>query len=202
MLLESVYKRILMEGSRDNALIPIMRQYGINMSLSQFKQAMLRKLTGNGLRNLSLGGNFYLLGAIMYYLNGDLTENMPAIFDPNRSDNPDEWNDNFKRNLCIRLNALILILRNSYIDSLGANMEQPEDFGNLPLDKLLKKYNSKINKALGVTKNNKEGYLTTDTTAGQNYTYEIITNYNQCTKYYDYTDWCITWENNIITGTQ
>ena len=200
MLLESVYRKILLEGSRDNLLLPVMQQYGINMSLSQFKQVMLRKLAMAGIRNLSLGGNFYLLGAIMYYLNGDLTENTPAIFDQNRSDNPDEWKDVFKREICIRLNALILILRNSYIDSLGSNMEQPEDFGSLPLNKLLKKYNSKINKALGITKNNKEGFLTSDTTAGQNYTYEIITSYKQCTKYQKYTDWCVTWGEQHYNG--
>ena len=112
MTLKSIYRKILLEGSRDNALIPVMQQYGIDMSLSQFKQVMLRKLTGNGLRNLSLGGNFYLLGAIMYYLNGDLTENTPEIFNPNRDENPDKWEDKFKRDVCYRLNALIYILRN------------------------------------------------------------------------------------------
>lgn len=192
MLLENAYKKILLEGSRDNALLPVMQRYGIEMSLSQFKQAMLRKLTSGGLRSLSLGGNFYLLGAIMYYLNGDLTENTPAIFEPNRSDNPDDWKDTFKRDVCIRLNVLISILRNHHVDTLGAEMEQPEDFGNLPLNKLLKKYNSKINKALGITKDSKNTFLT-DTTAGQNYTYEVITSYEQCKKYNGYTDWCITW---------
>lgn len=190
MLLESIYKKILLEGSRDNALIPVMQQYGIDMSLSQFKQVMLRKLAGNGLRNLSLGGNFYLLGAIMYYLNGDLTENTPEIFNPNRDKNPDKWKDVFKSDVCYRLNALILILRNRHVDSLGAAWEQPEDFGNLPLNKLLRKYNSKINNALGIDKN--KPAIDHSTNANNGYTYEVITKYEQCPKYGKYCDWCIT----------
>jgi hypothetical protein len=83
MLLERAYRKILFEGSRDNALLPLIQQYNLGMSVSEFKQVMLKKLSGAGIRNLSLGGNFYLLGAIMYYLNGDLTENTPNIIDPN-----------------------------------------------------------------------------------------------------------------------
>jgi hypothetical protein len=191
MTLKSIYRKILLEGSRDNALIPVMQQYGIDMSLSQFKQVMLRKLTGNGLRNLSLGGNFYLLGAIMYYLNGDLTENTPEIFNPNRDENPDRWEDKFKRDVCYRLNALIYILRNHHIDRLGTSWEQPEDFGNLPLNKLLKKYNSKINRVLGVGKN--KAPIDQSKNAGGDYTFEVITSHEQCRKYGQYTDWCITY---------
>lgn len=192
MLLEKVYRKILLEGSRDNALIPLIQRYGLNMSVSQFKRDMLVKLTNAGLRNLSLGGNFYLLGAIMYYLNGDLTENQPNILNP-------EVEDVFIPDVCRRLNALILILRNIHIDSVGTIWEQPEDFGNLPLDKLLKKYNSKISKALGSNTTS----LELSNNAGSDYTYEIITNFKQCEKYNSATEpgaWCITYGEQHYNG--
>ena len=80
------------------------------------------------------------------------------------------------------------MFRNHHIDSLGTSWEQPEDFGNLPLDKLLKKYKSKIDKALGITKSKTSNVsMDNSTNAGQNYTYEVITSYEQCTKYHRYT---------------
>ena len=70
---------ILNESKRDNFLTPYIEMFktkGQDVTLGQLKTALLKKLTEEGgLRNLSLGSNFYLAGAARYYFNGDLTLN-------------------------------------------------------------------------------------------------------------------------------
>lgn len=164
------------------------------MSLSQFKQLLLTKFVNEAnIRSLSLSSNYYLSGVAKYYFQGKLTTNkVPNVFDQRR---PDVWN----REVCERLNALILILRNSYIDTVGTTFEQPEDFGNLTLEKLLRKYNKVINKALGINQpvvQQPTVQLDRTNTVGNGYTYEILHSYDDARKYNKATEpgaWCITY---------
>ena len=195
-------KTLLREGARDRALeqfMPLLQKRGINMSISQLKEFLLNKFVTEGnIHNLSLESNYYLLGVARYYFNGDLTTNKRLnILYRNVT-------DRFIPEICQRLDALILILRNAYIDSVGTTWEQPEDFGTLSMQQLLRKYNSKINKALGIdTKKEKEEEpeeqqpeINNDYTAGNNYTYEILYSYEDAKKYNLATTpgaWCITY---------
>ena len=184
------------EGARDNAFqmfLPLFQKRGIEMNVSQLKQMMLRKLTSEaGMHNLSLRSNYYLLGATRYYFEGKLTTNtrLNALY-PNVS-------DKFIPDICKRLDALVLILRNAYIDTVGTQFEQPEDFGNLSLEKLLRKYNKKINKELGLDKKDEDEVpnANNDYSAGNGYTYDILYSYEDAQKYNEYTEpgaWCITY---------
>ena len=177
----------------------MLRAKGINCTLGQLKSYMLKKLTNEArMRNLSLGSNFYLAGAVRYYFNGDLTLNKDLDVYNNGQTKNDVWNED----VCQKLNALINILRNAYIDTIGETFEQPEDFGTLTLPKLLRKYGKKIQKELDsnselkIDGNNEDDGLDRNDRVGQNYSYEIIYNYRQATKYNQYTDpgaWCITY---------
>ena len=191
-------KILLREGARDNALqmfMPLFQKRGIDISISQMKQLLLRKFVNEaGMHNLSLRSNYYLLGVARYYFEGKLTANKEL-----NALNP-EVKDEFNREICARLDALIVVLRNAYIDTVGTKFEQPEDFGNLPLEKLLRKYNKKINKELGVGKAEKEEEETpnvsNDYSAGNGYTYEILYSFDDAKKYYEFTSpgaWCITY---------
>lgn len=190
---------LLVEGSRDKALevyIPLFQKRGININLSQLKQLLLRKFVSEaGFHNLSLDSNYYLSGVARYYFNGDLTSNKRLnVLYPNVK-------DKFDDETCKRLNELILILRNAYIDSVGTQFEQPEDFGTMTIQKLLRKYNKKINAALGIEEPKKEvepkkKEVSDDYTAGNGYTYDILYSYDDARKYYDATRpgaWCITY---------
>ena len=193
---------ILSESKRDDLLLPyieMLRAKGINCTLGQLKSYMLKKLTNEArMRNLSLGSNFYLAGAVRYYFNGDLTLNKDLDVYNNGQTKNDVWNED----VCQKLNALINILRNAYIDTIGETFEQPEDFGTLTLPKLLRKYGKKIQKELEdnsgteIDSNNEDDGLDRNDRVGRNYSYEIIYNYKQATKYNQYTDpgaWCITY---------
>lgn len=181
---------LLTEGARDRALdrfLPLLQSRGIEMNTSQLKQYLLNKFVSEaGMNNLSLSSNYYLLGVARYYFEGSLTSNKQLnILYP-------RVKDRFNKEVCKRLNALILILRNAYIDTVGQKFEQEEDFGNLSLDKLLKKYNKKINEALGIgVKQDKteaeEPKVSDDYTAGKKYTYDILYSFEDATKYKDYT---------------
>ena len=148
---------LLLESKRDELLLPylnIIRGKGIQKSLGQFKDDMLRKLSGQAsLPNLSLGSNFYLAGAVRYYFAGNLTTDGKVAYAEQGDVNA---RDNWNVDVCVKLNALISILRNSYIDTIGEKFEQPEDFGTLPLDKLFKKYGKKIEKEVGQSAQNDE----------------------------------------------
>lgn len=196
---------LLSEGSRDKALeqyLPLLQKRGINASLSQLKQALLKKFVSEGgFQNLSLDSNYYLVGVARYYFNGDLTTNKRLnILYPNVK-------DKFNSEICKRLNELILILRNAYIDSVGTQFEQPEDFGTLSINQLLRKYNKKINASLGIdTKKEEEQEpkkVSDDYTAGSEYTYEILYSYEDARKYYEATRpgaWCITYGKQHYDG--
>lgn len=191
--------QLLREGARDKALeqfIPLFQKRGIDANVSYVKQALMKKfVTEANIHSLSLAGNYYLVGVARYYFNGDLTANkrLNALY-PNVT-------DNFRTDVCERLDALINILRNAYIDSVGTQFEQPEDFGNLTIDKLLRKYNKKINKELGIdtdkgTEKTEEQTAPADHTAGKDYTYDIMYSYEDCKKYNKATTpgaWCITY---------
>lgn len=189
---------ILNESGRDDLLLPfleILKSRGIDCKLGVLKRYLLKHFVEDGdFRNLSLGSNFYLAGVARYYFNGDLTQNKNlAVFDETNQ-TKDIWNED----ICKRLNALILILRNSVVDSLGETFEQPEDFGDLPIAKLLRKYGAKINKELGIVPSKKEKVDTLDRSenVGNGYTFDIIYSQNDATKYYKPTQpgaWCITY---------
>lgn len=191
--------RILNESRRDDMLLPyvnLLRGKGINTNVSQLKQFLLRKFVNEGLmRNLSLGSNFYLAGVARYYFNGDLTTNKVLnVFDESQT-------DEFKQDICERLNACILVLRNAHIDSVGTSFEQPEDFGELKLMALLKKYNAKINQILGIVPDKKKGgkkevVLDENPSVGNGYTFDILYSYEDARKYNKFTEpgaWCITY---------
>jgi hypothetical protein len=177
--------------------VDLLNKRGIDANVSQLKQFMLRKLVNEaGMHNLSLRSNFYLVGAVRYYFNGDLTDNKRLnVFFP-------KFTDRFKQDICQRLDALIGILRDSYIDSVGEKWEQPEDFGTLSIDRLLRKYRKKIDVALGIT--NKEvdsvqSQQPDDVSAGKKYDYEILYSYDDARKYQEPThpgSWCITYGQN------
>lgn len=194
---------MLNESRRDDMLLPYYEMVvgnGNEISFGRFKSILLEHLTNfGGLKNLSLSSNYYLAGAARYYFNGDLTRNKDlALFHDYKLGRESETAsnnhvDNFIEDICERLNILILILRNSYIDTVGATFEQPEDFGNMPIMKLLKKYNSKIEKILYRDKEKEE---IEDINVGNGYTYEIIYSQEDCKKYYNATSpgaWCITY---------
>ena len=189
---------ILNESGRDDLLLPfleILKSRGIDCKLGVLKRYLLKHFVEDGnFRNLSLGSNFYLAGVARYYFNGDLTQNKNlAVFDETNQ-TKDIWNED----ICKRLNALILILRNSVVDSVGETFEQPEDFGDLPIAKLLRKYGAKINKELGIvtTKKEKVDTLNRSESVGNGYTFDIIYSQAEASKYYKPTQpgaWCITY---------
>ena len=198
--------RILNESRRDDMLLPyvnLLREKGINTNVSQLKQFLLKKFVNEGLmRNLSLGSNFYLAGVARYYFNGDLTTNKVLnVFDESQT-------DEFKQDICERLNACILVLRNAHIDSVGTSFEQPEDFGELKLMALLRKYNAKINQVLGIVPDKKkEGkkkvVLDENPSVGNGYTFDIIYSYEDARKYNKFTEpdaWCITYGEQHYNG--
>ena len=192
---------MLTESKRDDLLIPyfnLVKDKMPELTLGKFKGVMLDKLVAQGcMNNLSLGSNFYLAGATRYYFEGALTTDGQAHMLSGDPRVPDNWNED----VCKKVNALIGILRNSYIDSIGTQFEQPEDFGNLPLNKLLRKYGKKIATELGLSsgddeKKEKKDELNRDNHVGNDYTFDILYNYSQATKYERATapgSWCITY---------
>ena len=197
-------KYILRESKRDNFLLPyleLLNSNGINVSLAELKTALLRKLsTEAGMQNLSARSNYYLAGASRYYFNGDLTTNKPVSLLTKEYWNGNQTNDEWNNDVCKRLNALILILRNAYIDSVGTTFEQPEDFGKLSLKQLFRKYGKKIDKELGIKSNEEEEVkIDTNKNVGNGYTFDIMYSFNDCKKYNTATSpgaWCITYGQN------
>ena len=192
----------LNESKRDDLLLPyleITKAHGVEMTLGQFKTRMLEILGAQGgIHNLSLGSNYYLAGVTKYYFNGDLTLNKDLAIFKNDIGASDQWNEE----VCQRIDALVLILRNAYIDSVGTQFELEEDFGTLSLPKLLRKYNKKINDALGIVsdkpKKNKEGEeeKVYDPNVGNGYTYKILYSFADGREFERPTapgSWCITY---------
>ena len=198
---------ILNESSRDNLLLPYLELYnskvgeGEKRTLPDMKKALLRKFVNEALmRNLSLESNYYLAGVARYYFNGDLTTNKVDIL--NVFSGEAGSTDQFNQEICQRLNALILVLRNAYIDSVGTQFEQPEDFGTLSIAKLLRKYNKAINAELGI-ETPKKGKkvkpveeIDRNDSVGNGYTFDILYSYDEARKYHSATEpgaWCITY---------
>lgn len=204
---------LLLESKRDDLLLPyfeLVKAKNPNLTFGQFKSNLLEHLTQNGgLRNLSLASNYYLAGAARYYFNGDLTSNKNlALYYPytpnsqleaavnNGEEVVQNHIDKWKPDVCKALNKVILLLRNSYIDTMGETWEQPEDFGNIPLAKLIKKYNSKISKLKSVDPEDDYNKLNISDRVSKNYTFEIMYSHEDCKKFYEATSpgaWCITY---------
>jgi len=200
---------ILKEGSRDNLLKPyveLLNSRGIQCDISQAKRYFLTKFVNEAnIRSLSLDSNFYLAGVTRYYLEGKLTVNSELnVFNP---DIPDE----FDRDLCQRVSALIVILRNAYIDSVGEAFEQPENFGTMKFEALMRKYRKKIDIELGVDtgkeKKEKPDNLDRNNRVGNGYSFDILYSFEDARKYNQYTEpgaWCITygqqWFNSYAKG--
>lgn len=186
---------ILTESKRDDLLLPyleILNNRGDKCTLSQLKGFLLKKFSNEfGIHAVSESSNYYLAGVTRYYFEGLITTNKRLnILYPKFRDKPIQ-------EICEQLDKLITYLRNSYIDSVGTKFEQPEDFGNLPLDKLLKKYNKKINPQVKDKEENTENQ-NIDINGGSvgDYTYKIIYDYEEAQQYSKYTQpgaWCITY---------
>lgn len=191
---------LLLESKRDDLLLPYyekLRQNGLEKTFRDFKGDMLNKLSDQaGLRNLMLSSNYYLAGAVRYYFDGSLTIDGDAKYAKTGDrECVDKWN----QAVCSQLNVLIEILRNAYIDTVGTSFEQPEDFGTLPIHKLLKKYGKKISAEM-TSKTDSEGEnsdgIDRGTRVGNGYTFEIIYSHQQAKKYERATSpgaWCITY---------
>lgn len=195
------------EGKRDNQLLPYLEMYnektGQNKSLGEFKSMMLKKLANQGtMHNISKQSNYYLVGAVKYYFAGYLTINKDlSVFKGDEAQ--DEWN----LPVCAKLNALVLVLRNAYIDTVGQTFLEPEDFGEMDLPSLLKKYKKEIAKELGIPqKNEEDGINRIDTNpkvGSKNYTFDIMYEFHDCEKYNQATSpgaWCITYGQNHYNG--
>lgn len=189
-------KNIITESSRDNLLLPylnILNQKGINCNLGELKNYLMKKFVVEAnIHALSLNSNYYLSGVARYYFNGDLTTNRVLnIFNS-------KVKDEFKYDVCQRLDEIIVYLRNAYIDTTGTAWEQPEDFGELSIAKLFRKYGGKIDKLKQKENKNKTIVQKSDFTnnVGKDYTYEIMYTHDDCKKYNSYTSpgaWCITY---------
>lgn len=200
----SKQKNVLEEGKRDNQLLPYLELFnektGKNMSLGEFKTMMLRKLsTEGGMHNISLQSNYYLVGAVKYYFQGLLTTTPElGVY----TDSLDDWN----QKVCPKLNALILALRNGYIDSVGTTWMEPEDFGEMNLKDLFTKYSKEIRKVLNAGKKAGNSELEPEAPKdyemnNPNYTYDIIYSFADSSHYEHATSpgaWCITYGNNHL----
>ena len=192
---------LLVESKRDDLLLPyfeLVKDKIPGLTLGKFKGVMLDKLAAQGnINNLSLGSNFYLAGATRYYFQGQLTLNGQVNLLKGDTTTPDVWNED----ACRKLNALINILRNSYIDSIGTKFEIEEDFGNLPINRLFRKYGKKIDAELGINnvsdeEKPKAPEIDRNPEVGNGYTFDILYSFNDATKYNSYTSpgaWCITY---------
>lgn len=188
---------LLLESKRDDLLLPyfeLVKDKIPGLTLGKFKGLMLDKLAAQGnINNLSLGSNFYLAGATKYYFQGELTSDKHVALLSGDVNAMDNWN----REACQKLNIVINILRNAYIDTVGTKFEVEEDFGNLSITKLFRKYGKKINAELGnETGEEEEDTLDRNPRVGNGYTFDILHSYEDATKYNEYTSpgaWCITY---------
>ena len=188
---------LLLESKRDDLLLPyfeLVKDKIPGLTLGKFKGLMLDKLAAQGnINNLSLGSNFYLAGATKYYFQGELTSDKHVALLSGDVNAMDNWN----REACQKLNIVINILRNAYIDTVGTKFEVEEDFGNLSIAKLFRKYGKKINAELGnETGEEEEDTLDRNPRVGNGYTFDILHSYEDATKYNEYTSpgaWCITY---------
>lgn len=192
---------LIQESKRDELIVPYLKAMearGIEKPFGVFKSEMLEKLSlQGGMHNLSKSSNYYLAGAVRYYFEGKLTvDGKASYFESGDVKAPDNWNIP----VCQQLDAIIELLRNAYIDTVGETFEQPEDFGTLPLEKLLKKYGKKAEKD---KKPEDTRVLDRNTSVGNGYTFDILKNYESATKYSRWTSpgaWCITYGQGHYNG--
>lgn len=196
---------LIRESKRDELILPYLQALeakGIQKSFREFKSEMLEKLANQaGIHNLSKSSNYYLAGAVRYYFEGQLTTDGKASY-ANQGDV--KAADNWNVSVCQQLNAVVEILRNAYIDTIGQTFEQPEDFGTLPINKLLRKYGKKIQDELNKESDSEEkDTLDRGNRVGNGYTFDILPNYESATKYERWTSpgaWCITYGQNHYDG--
>jgi len=193
-------KYIINESKRDDLLLQYMEllnNNGINVTLGQVKSKLLNKFVVEGnIHNLSLRSNFYLAGVAKYYFAGVLTKNKDLSLMKKESWEGQDIQDVWNVPVCKKLDALIEVLRNAYIDTIGKNMLEPEDFGELPINELLRKYSKEIKKIIGSTTKEKESGIDISNNVGDGYTFEIMYSYEDCQKYNIPTSpgaWCITY---------
>jgi len=194
-------KFIINESKRDDLLlqyVELLNNNGINVNLGQVKSKLLNKFVVEGnIHNLSLRSNFYLSGVARYYFNGSLTMNKDLSLLKKEYWEGQDIQDKWNVDVCIKINALINVLRNAYIDTIGKELIEPEDFGELPLKDLLRKYKNEINKEIGVKTSKKTNQtLDMNENVGNGYTFEIMYSYEDCQKYQTPTSpgsWCITY---------
>ena len=155
------------ESRRDDLLLKYMEllnNNGINVNIGQVKSKLLNKFVVEGnIHNLSLRSNFYLAGVARYYFEGSLTKNSDlSLLKPETWQGQDVF-DTWDTAVCKKLDALINVLRNAYIDTIGTQMLEPEDLGELPIKDLFKKYSNEIRKELGGGKKKKATTVEIDT---------------------------------------
>lgn len=190
--------RLLVEGTRDKMFqkyADLLAEKGVQVTASQLKDIMRKKLTVEaGMSSMSLPSSYFLSGATKLYFNGELTTNKRvALLYPKMN-----ITDKFDYLKCKKLNKIIIDLRNIFIDSEGRQWDVPEDFGDLSLDDIFKKYKRLIKgmdaEAEAETKEPKD--LSTDL---GDYSFEIIYQHKDAEKYGPYTQpgqWCITMAGN------
>ena len=189
--------QLLVEGTRDKVFqkyVDLLAQRGVETTSSQLKDYMRKKLTTEaGITALSLPSSYFLSGVTKLYFNGDLTTNKRlSVLYPKLN-----IKDKFDFIKCKKLNKIIISLRDLFIDSEGQKWEIPEDFGELSLDKIIKKYNKFLKgETFGDEKEIVEKQF--DNTVG-NYTFDILYDHSMAEKYGQYTipyQWCITQSGN------
>lgn len=189
--------QLLVEGTRDKVFqkyVDLLAQRGVETTASQLKDYMRKKLTTEaGITALSLPSSYFLSGVTKLYFNGDLTTNKRlSVLYPKLN-----IKDKFDFIKCKKLNKIIISLRDLFIDSEGQKWEIPEDFGELSLDQIIKKYNKFLK---GETFGDEKGIVEKkfDNTVG-NYTFDILYDHSMAEKYGQYTipyQWCITQSGN------
>lgn len=193
----NLFFNLLVEGTRDKLFqkyVDILAQRGVEMTPSQLKDFMRKKLTTEaGINALSLPSSYFLSGATKLYFNGELTTNKRlSVLYPKLN-----IKDKFDFVKCKKLNKIIIDLRNMYIDSEGQQWDVPEDFGELSLDQIIKKY-KKFLKGENFDDEAEKEDGPIDTHVG-NYTFDILYNHKIAEKYGPYTipyQWCITQAGN------
>lgn len=188
------------ESKRDDLLLQflqLLNNNGINVTLGQVKSKLLNKFVVEGnIHNLSLRSNFYLAGVAKYYFQGNLTINKDLSLLKKETWEGQDIQDTWNTNVCSKLDILINVLRNAYIDTIGSEMLEPEDFGEMPLADLFKKYSKQIKKETGTKTPPKKSTIDTNENVGNGYTFEIMYSYEDCQKYNKPTSpgaWCITY---------
>lgn len=218
----NIDKGVLYESARDNFITPyldLLKKHGIEVSVGIFKSYMLRKLNLEaGINNLSLSSNYYLAGAVRYYFSGELTNGTIGALnettesftakasrngEANLPQSQKNTTDNWNRNNCQMLNAIILEFRNAYIDSIGTKFVEPEDFGTMPILQLFEKYKDLLSQINISNSSSSKDSLVRIGQASTNYTYEIIYNFEDCLKYKEPTApgaWCISYSRSNYDG--